>query len=333
MDDKELLSRAYTEIARLKSLLAQALKRLDEGGGSGGGGGGGSSGMIGSTGLMDGEEMMKMREENHQLRQENESMKRQLQQLTLQKKPKKKPVLGTNVPYTSLSAGAVNQISHGHGLEKGMKNDGGGSVDVGLSGFVHQYQQGYQQQQQQQQSRQSVLLTRSSIGQQNIHPNNNINNNNNNNNNHNIFSSIHTPTIVSSSHPSYPSLPSSSSSAYNNEFGFNVGSVGVDSNTPSHYGSSQLHTLSHNNNNNNAHNNNPHNNNNAHSNNAHSNNTGIARGVSYHASPGQVLGKYKPPPDVKGDPPACHALTYTLTQLNPPAHYYTTKNKHNHYLW
>ena len=71
VDDKDLLSRAHTEIARLKMLLAQALKRLEEGGGGGGGEHGGGSGDSGGGmfGSVDREEMTKMMEENHRLRQ------------------------------------------------------------------------------------------------------------------------------------------------------------------------------------------------------------------------------------------------------------------------
>ena len=286
VDDRELLSRAHTEIARLKSLLAHALKRAEEGGGGGGG-----------SDSTDKEEMAKMMEENHRLRQDNEYMRIQLQQLTLQKKPKKKTSLVANVPYTSLSAGAANN-HYGIGHRNGVDNESGGSFEVGSSAAAQQ-----QQQQQHYQQKQQPLLPSRNTGHQIMHPNNyNHNQNHHPQTNGSVLSSSIYATnyaaASSSQPPSYYSVPSSSSSsAFNNEFGFNVGSGDSDSNPPAHN-----HVPSHNYNN--THNSNSNNNNNtpSHSNNSH--NTGIARGVSYHASPGQVLGKYKPPPDVKGDPPS-----------------------------
>ena len=56
---------------------------------------------------------------------------------------------------------------------------------------------------------------------------------------------------------------------------------------------------------------------------------GIARGVSFHASPGQVLGKYKAPPDIKvGDPPCPLAfqLGSSINQLL--SHYQCTITIH-----
>ena len=82
VDDRALLVRAHAEIARLKTLLVQALKRaeraegsegsggMDMGMGSGGGGEWGGEGEAAGAG--------RLAEENEHLRRENAEMRRQL---------------------------------------------------------------------------------------------------------------------------------------------------------------------------------------------------------------------------------------------------------------
>ena len=113
VDDKELLSRAHAEIARLKTLLAHALKRAE--------GHGGESGQ---------EDLERLLEENEKLRKENEGMRYQLEH------PRK---------HTS------RKPSQGTGSSRGGNREKESQLSQSQSQQVPSQQQYYQQQQQQQQ--------------------------------------------------------------------------------------------------------------------------------------------------------------------------------------